>query len=84
VTTTKVRDFAISEFDYSATPQCVKLGLEPKDARLFMIFDGRFKMMHAEGGFRPMLFDLETDPDEFVDLAKDDTHQEGSQKAKTI
>ena len=73
---TKVRDFAISEFDYSATPQCVKLGLEPKDARLFMIFDGRFKMMHAEGGFRPMLFDLETDPDEFVDLAKDDTHQD--------
>ena len=73
---TKVRDFAISEFDYSATPQCAKLGLEPKDARLFMIFDGRYKMMHAEGGFRPMLFDLETDPDEFVDLAKDDTHQD--------
>jgi arylsulfatase A-like enzyme len=68
------REFVISEFDYSPTPQCVKLGLEPRDARLFMVFDGRFKLMHAEGGFRPMLFDLETDPDEFIDLAKGDGH----------
>ena len=49
--------------------------MEPRDARLFMVFDGRFKMMHAEGGFRPLLFDLETDPDEFADLAKGDAHQ---------
>jgi len=69
------RRFAISEFDYSATPQCAKLGLEPRDARLFMVFDGRFKLMHAEGGFRPMLFDLKNDPQEFHDLAKGDSHQ---------
>lgn len=69
------RSFAISEFDYSPTPQCVKLGLEPRDARLFMVFDGRYKMMHAEGGFRPMLFDLVEDPNEFNDLAKGDAHQ---------
>ncbi|QTN35236.1 sulfatase-like hydrolase/transferase [Cognatishimia activa] len=69
------RDFAISEYDFSATSVCVKLGLEPRDARLFMVFDGRFKLIHAEGGFRPMLFDLETDPEEFHDLAKTDTHQ---------
>ncbi|GAA6163710.1 alkaline phosphatase family protein [Pelagimonas sp. KU-00592-HH] len=69
------REFAISEYDYSATPQCVKLGLEPRDARLFMVFDGRYKMMHAEGGFRPMLFDLKNDPEEFHDLAKGDAHQ---------
>ena len=68
------REFVISEFDYSATSQCVQLGLEPRDARLFMVFDGRYKMMHAEGGFRPMLFDLLEDPDEFNDLAKGDTH----------
>ncbi len=41
-----------------------------------MIFDGRFKMMHAEGGFRPMLFDLESDPEEVHDLAKGDAHQD--------
>jgi arylsulfatase A-like enzyme len=68
------REFVISEYDYSATPHCVKLGLEPRDARLFMVFDGRYKMMHAEGGFRPMLFDLAEDPDEFHDLGKGDTH----------
>ncbi len=73
--TPKWREFAISEYDYSATPQCEKLGLEPRDARLFMVFDGRFKLMHAEGGFRPMLFDLQEDPEEFHDLAKGNAHQ---------
>lgn len=69
------RDYVISEFDYSVTPQAVRLGLKPRDCRLFMVFDGRFKLMHAEGGFRPMLFDLQEDPDEFHDLAKGDSHQ---------
>ncbi len=70
------RKFAISEFDYSATPQRDAVGVSARDARLFMVFDGRYKMMHAEGGFRPMLFDLETDPDEFVDLGASDAHGE--------
>ncbi|MCX7560452.1 sulfatase-like hydrolase/transferase [Sulfitobacter sp. F26204] len=70
------RDFVVSEYDYSATPHAVKLGVAPKDARLFMVFDGRYKLMHAEGGFRPMLFDLQNDPDEFQDLAKTDEHGE--------
>ncbi|NND90625.1 MAG: sulfatase-like hydrolase/transferase [Granulosicoccus sp.] len=69
------RDFVISEYDYSATSHCIALNLEPRDARLFMIFDGRYKMMHAEGGFRPMLFDLQQDPEEFRDLAKCAGHE---------
>ena len=69
------RDHVISEYDYSAHPVANVLGVPPKDCRLFMVFDGRYKLMHAEGGFRPMLFDLEADPDEFNDLAKTDTHQ---------
>ena len=69
------RQYVISEYDYSSTSQAVKLELEPRDARLFMVFDGRYKMMHAEGGFRPMLFDLHEDPEEFHDLAKGNTHQ---------
>ena len=69
------REFAISEYDYSVTPMRAKTGVSSRDARLFMVFDGRYKLMHAEGGFRPMLFDLETDPQEFTDLAKGDTHQ---------
>lgn len=68
------RKYVISEYDFSSTPQAVKLGLEPRDARLFMVFDGRFKMMHTAAGFRPMLFDLETDPDEFVDLGESPDH----------
>ena len=69
------REVAISEYDYSATGHCAALGLEPRDARLFMVFDGRYKLIHAEGGFRPMLFDLREDPEEFHDLAKGEAHQ---------
>ena len=68
------RKYVISEYDYSVTPAAANLGVKPRDARLFMVFDGRFKLMHAEGGFRPMLFDLKNDPDEFHDLAKGDKH----------
>ncbi len=70
------RNYVISEYDYSVTPQAAKLGVEPRDARLFMVFDGRYKMMHAEGGFRPMLFDLQEDPQEFHDLGKGNAHAE--------
>lgn len=69
------REFAISEYDYSGRKQCVDLGLEPRDARLFMVVDGRYKLIHAEGGFRPILFDLQEDPEEFHDLAKGDAHR---------
>lgn len=68
------RDFAISEYDYSVTPMRDVVGVSNRDARLFMVFDGRYKLIHAEGGFRPMLFDLDTDPQEFHDLAKGSDH----------
>jgi arylsulfatase A-like enzyme len=61
------RKVVISEYDYSATPRAPALGVAPRDARIFMVFDGRWKLIHFEGGFRPMLFDLKTDPDEFHD-----------------
>jgi arylsulfatase A-like enzyme len=70
------RKYVISEYDYSSTPQAAKLGVAPRDARLFMVYDGRYKMMHAEGGMRPMLFDLHEDPEEFYDLAKGSEHNE--------
>ncbi len=68
------RRAAISEYDYSCTPMADRLGVSVTDARLFMVFDGRYKLVHAEGGLPPMLFDLETDPDEFVDLGRDPAH----------
>jgi len=69
------RDFVISEYDYSATPMAAALGVAPRDARLFMVYDGQNKLIHAEGGFRPMLFDTKADPDEFKDLAKEPGHE---------
>ena len=36
----------------------------PRDARLFMVADKRWKLIHAPG-FRPMLYDLEADPNEY-------------------
>ncbi|MEM9059010.1 MAG: sulfatase-like hydrolase/transferase [Pseudomonadota bacterium] len=70
------RDFAVSEYDYSRTPMAARLGVSPKDARLFMIADHSWKFMHAEGGFRPMLFDLEADPQELDDLGASPDHAE--------
>ena len=68
------RDAVFCEYDYSATPLAGKLGLHPKDARMFMVFDGRWKMVHFEGGFRPMLFDLDSDPGEVEDLGASEAH----------
>ncbi len=68
------RDYAISEYDYSTSPMAAELDVAPRDARLFMVTDQRWKFIHAEGGFRPMLFDLQNDPDEFTDLGDSATH----------
>ena len=65
------REFVISEYDYSRTPMRLALRVPVKDARLFMVADHRWKFIHAEGGFRPMLFDRQNDPDEIHDLGGD-------------
>jgi arylsulfatase A-like enzyme len=64
------REFAFSEYDYSMLPAAAKLGVAPRDARLFMAADKRWKYVHALG-FRPMLFDLQSDPNELRDLGAD-------------
>ena len=59
-----------SEYDYSMQEARLTLGQPIADCRLFMVFDGRFKLIHATG-FRPMFYDLHTDPDELVDRGAD-------------
>ena len=65
------REYAVSEYDYSRSIMAKRLGVAPKDARLFMIADKRYTFMHAEGDFKPMLFDRLNDPDELIDLGDD-------------
>ncbi|MEQ1648095.1 MAG: alkaline phosphatase family protein [Hyphomicrobiaceae bacterium] len=69
-TPTAWRQYVFSEYDYAMQAPRVTLGQPLRDCRLFMIFDGRYKMMHAVG-YRPMLFDLESDPNELVDRGND-------------
>ncbi|WNZ53617.1 alkaline phosphatase family protein (plasmid) [Microbulbifer sp. MKSA007] len=64
------REFTISEYDYSMRNARMDLGLPVSDCRLAMIMDKRWKFIHAEG-FRPMLFDLQEDPQELQDLGAD-------------
>ena len=65
----KVRDWAISEYDYVTREARKTLNVSPENARLVMCVDDRWKYVHAEG-FRPMLFDLKEDPNELVDLGE--------------
>ena len=67
------RRYAVSEYDFSMLEVRAALGLAPRDSRLFMLFDGRWKLVHAPG-FRPMLFDLADDPGELRDLGADPAH----------
>ena len=64
------RTFCVSEYDYSTRDARRAVQIDQKDARLVMIFDGRWKLTHVEN-MRPMLFDLEIDPKELNDLGND-------------
>ncbi len=67
------RDAVFSESDYAFKPVREYLGLDPADARCFMIRTERWKYILYEG-YPPQLFDLEKDADEFRDLAGDPAH----------
>ncbi len=71
----RLRDYAICEYDYSMRPAAKKLGLDTSNAMIFMLATREWKLIHFQGGFRPMLFDLENDPEELVDLGASADHQ---------
>ena len=68
------RQFVICEYDYSASPVADLLGAGVREATMFMVADKKWKLMHFEGGHRPMLFDLENDPQELTDLGESEDH----------
>ena len=61
------RKEAVSECDYGLRAARLNLGVAPSEARALMIRTARWKYILYER-FRPQLFDLESDPHEFVDL----------------
>ncbi len=65
------RRYVISEHDYHWSEMARALNQPQEDAHTVMIFDGRWKYIRCEG-FRPVLFDLETDPEELLDLGASD------------
>jgi arylsulfatase A-like enzyme len=64
------RRYAFSEYDYAMLEARLTLRQPIGQCRLFMVYDGRWKYLHAPG-FRPMLYDLATDPQELHDLGAD-------------
>ncbi|MEZ2330261.1 sulfatase-like hydrolase/transferase [Mesorhizobium sp. RCC_202] len=65
-----LRNYAISEYDYSGDAARLKLAMPVPDCKLYMITDGRFKLVHGEG-VEPMLFDLGNDSSELHDLGRE-------------
>jgi arylsulfatase A-like enzyme len=64
------RKVVFSEYDYCMQDVRLKLNQPIEQCRLFMVFDGRWKYIHASG-FRPMLYDLLEDPSELTDRGED-------------
>ncbi len=80
---TEWRGFVFSEYDYATRESRREMGVDQRDARLVMVFDGRWKYIHVEG-FHPMLFDLASDPDELIDLGEDPEHARQVNRLKEI
>ncbi|WP_422049291.1 sulfatase-like hydrolase/transferase [Shimia sp.] len=70
------REFVICEYDYSASPIATRLNASVRDAVLFMVATKDWKLIHCEGGYPPLLFDLVNDPNELADLGQSAEHAE--------
>ena len=68
------RDHVICEYDYAFQDSRIALGTPARQAWLRMVRDERWKYVLAEG-YRPMLYDLQEDPNEFVDLGASPAHE---------
>lgn len=71
-----LRDYVICEYDYSASPVAHLMEAKVRDAVMFMVANKNWKLIHCEGGHRPILFDLKNDPDELIDLGDREDHAE--------
>ena len=70
----------VSEYNFSATQHSQTLNLNSGEARLYMVFDGRYKLIHCQADIAPMLFDLKEDPNEYFDLGQSNQHKNVREK----
>lgn len=77
------RDFCISEYDFATRPLRRTVGVEQQNARTTMVFDGRWKYVHIES-MRPLLYDLETDPQELNELGADPAYAEHIERLSAL
>ena len=68
------REYTISQIDFSDRGPRTLLKLHPYDCRAHMIRTKDWKYILHEK-FRPQLFDLKNDPDEYRDLGEDPAYQ---------
>jgi arylsulfatase A-like enzyme len=64
------RDAVFAETDFAPRGARLSLGLAPNEARGIMVRTDRWKFIHWHG-FRPQLFDMQEDPQEFHDRGVD-------------
>jgi arylsulfatase A-like enzyme len=62
------RDAVVSELDWTFRGARRRLGLPTGQHHAWMLRTDRWKYVHWTDGYRPMLFDLAADPQEFHDL----------------
>lgn len=71
------REFVHMELNYANGDKAAlaKAGITPMQANLAILRNDRLKLVHFNGSLEPLLFDLENDPHEQVNLAQDPAHQ---------
>ena len=75
------RDIAVCECDYAFQDARIELQQPPIESWMRMAFDGRWKYVLCEG-HRPMLFDLQTDPQELRDLGASELPEHVAQRER--
>src|SRR6266542_2410104 len=75
------RDAVFSELDYGYREARLILGRTPDACRAWMVRSDRWKYVHWQD-FRPQLFDLDSDPDEFDDLGDDPAHEDARREMR--
>ena len=75
------RDIVVCECDYAFQDARIELQQPPIEAWMRMAFDGRWKYVLCEG-YRPMLFDLQSDPNELRDLGASEASEHVAQKQR--